>query len=94
VADYDPDCAHDHGLGGTYDGTDKTRVRITVDLVNRDVHKWRDWATRRGIREAWLRHLCSSGGSGTWRITEKPIPSTRWAEVVDRATGSVLWSSG
>lgn len=86
----DPDCAHDHGLAETEDGTDKTRVRVTVELVNRDVHKWREWAMRRGIADSWLRALVMPGAS-TWRVTEKPIPSTRWVEVLDRADGSVLW---
>lgn len=92
----DPDCAHGHGLpklAESPDGTDKTRVRITVELVNRDVHKWREWAVRRGIADSWLRGLveASGGGAGTWRVVEKPIPSTRWIEVVDRVDGSVLW---
>uniref|UniRef100_UPI003F989500 hypothetical protein n=1 Tax=Mycobacterium sp. TaxID=1785 RepID=UPI003F989500 len=89
----DPECAYDHGVAKTQDGTDKTRVRITVELLNRDVHKWREWVTRRGIAEDWLRGLASVGGSGTWRVTEKPIPSTRWVEVVDRADGTALWSA-
>ena len=44
----DPDCQHGHGLLNTLDGTDKTRVRIAVELPNRDVHKWHEWAERRG----------------------------------------------
>jgi hypothetical protein len=89
----DPDFAHGHGLVESLDGTDKSRVRITVELVNRDVHKWRECAARRGIDDDWLRGLTSAsgGGSGTWRVTEKPIPSTRWVEVVDRTDGSMLW---
>ncbi|CAN5150780.1 hypothetical protein BH09ACT8_BH09ACT8_59190 [soil metagenome] len=89
----DPDFAHDHGLLGSeeLDGTDKTRIRVTVELVNRDVHKWHEWAARHGIDGDWMRTLASVGGSGTWRVTEKPIPSARWVEVVDRSDGSVLW---
>ena len=64
----DPDCAHDHGLAETEDGTDKARVRVTVELVNRDVHKWREWAMRRGIADSWLRALVMPGAS-TWRVT-------------------------
>jgi hypothetical protein len=90
----DPDCAHDHGLAKTLDGTDKTRIRVTVELVNRDVHKWREWAIRRGIADNWLRALVASGGSSTWRVIEKPIPSTRWVEVIDRTDGTVLWRAG
>ena len=89
----DPDCAHGHGLLNTLDRTDKTRVQIAVELPNRDVHKWKEWAARRGIDPDWMRGLISAagGGAGTWRVTEKPIPSTRWARVVDRGTGETLW---
>jgi hypothetical protein len=38
----DPDCRHGHGLRKSLDGTDKTRVRIAVELPNRDVHKWHE----------------------------------------------------
>lgn len=89
----DPDCAYEHGLptvAESPDGTDKRRVRITVELLNRDVHKWRDWAVRRGIADKWLRALVLPGAS-TWRVTEKPIPSARWVEVLDRSDGTVLW---
>ena len=86
----DPDLSHDHGLGGTLDGMDKTRVRVAVTLLNRDVHKWKEWAIRRGIEPDWLKALIRVGGSGTWRITEKSIPIGRWAEVLDRTTGAVL----
>ena len=93
MATTDPDCAHGHGLLNTLDRTDKTRVQIAVELPNRDVHKWKERATRRGIDPDWMRGLISAagGGAGTWRVTEKPIPSTRWARVVDRGTGETLW---
>ena len=90
----DPECAHGHGLKASLDGTDKTRIRITVELVNRDVHKWREWAVRRGIADDWLHGLMSAsgGGVGTWRVVEKPIPAARWVEVFDRQQGAVLWT--
>jgi hypothetical protein len=92
----DPDCQHGHGLLNTIDGTDKTRVRITLHLLNRDVHKWREWAIKRGIDPDWMRGLAraADGGSGTWRVTEKPIPSARWACVIDRHHGTHLWPPG
>jgi|GEM_PF-2712500 len=41
----------------------------------------------------WMRRFISAagGGAGTWRVTEKPIPSARWVSVVDRKTGRTLW---
>ena len=53
----DPDCQHGHGLLNTLDGTDKTRVRIAVELPNRDVHKWHEWAERRGMDPDWKRRM-------------------------------------
>ena len=90
----DPDCAAGHGIALTYDGTDKTRVQITVQLPARDVHRWRDWALRRGTDPDDMRTLVDSagGGAGTWRVTEKPIMFTRWIRVLDRATGKQLWT--
>lgn len=67
-------------------------MRTTVELPNRDVHKWWDSATRRSADPDW-RHVlvkAAGGGSGTWRITEKPIPETRWIVEIDRATGTRL----
>jgi hypothetical protein len=89
----DPECRHGHGLLSTLDGTDKTRVRVAVELPNRDVHKWRQWADARGIHPIWRSRLIESsrGGASTWRLVTKPIPSRRWVEVIDRATGAVLW---
>lgn len=89
----DPNCEHGHGLLNTLDGTDKTRVQITVELLNRDVHKWRQWAERRRMACDWMRRFISraGGGAGTWRVTERPIPSERWLRVVDRHTGATLW---
>lgn len=90
----DPDCAEGHGIAKTLDGTDKTRVQIAVQLPARDVHKWRDWATRRGMDQDWMRTFVSvaGGGAGTWRVTEKPIMFTRWVRVTDRTTGAELWA--
>lgn len=81
-----------HGLQNTLDRTDKTRVRVTVQLPNNEVHKWKDWALRRRINPRWLRSLTEDqSGASTWRITERPIPSTRWVEVVDLETGEQLF---
>jgi hypothetical protein len=99
----DPDCQHAHGLYGTLDGTDKTQVRITVELNNRDVYKWHEWADRHRIDPATKTALIAaarddggdrSSGSGTWRVTEKPIPSNRWRDALDRRTETtLLWST-
>lgn len=88
----DAEMVHSHGLAETLDGTDKTRVQIAVELPNRDVHKWREWATRRGITREWMAALiaASGGGAGTWCVTEKPVPASRWVSVVDRSTGERL----
>jgi len=91
----DPNCELDHVLAETDDGTDKTRVQIVVALPNRDVHKWREWAVVRGITPTWMRALINAagGGAGTWRVTERPIPRTRWVTVVDMKTGETIWPS-
>lgn len=89
----DPDCRHGHGIRKGLDGTDKTRIRISVQLHSREVHRWLDWAARHGIDADWRRTLIevSGGGVSSWRVTEKPIRPTRWREVIDRREGTVLW---
>lgn len=89
----DADCSHGHGISTTLDGTDKTRIRIAVNLPNREVHKWREWAVRHGMGSEWMRVFinASNGGASTWRVTERPILSTRWVSVVDRLNGATLW---
>ena len=87
----DPDLGHGHGLKVAMDGTDKTAVRITVELPNKDVHRWKDWAIRRGIERRWLDTLdrTGGGGSGTWRVVEKSITADRWADVHVRGDAAV-----
>jgi hypothetical protein len=91
----DPECRYGHGLLRSLDGTDKTQVRIAVALPNRDVHKWCEWAIWRGVNPEWMRSLLSAagGGAGRWRVTEKPVPASRWVDVIDRHKGTVLWQS-
>lgn len=61
----DPDCQYGHGLRPTLNGTDKTRVRIAVELPNRDVHKWSGWAARHRIDPQMDAH--PHRGGGWWR---------------------------
>ena len=81
----DPVGANGHGLGATLDGTDKTAVRITVELPAGQVHNWKDWAIRRGIDRQWLARLSKSGGSSTWRVVEGPVTREFWTDVHVRA---------
>ena len=89
----DHDCVHGHGLRNSLDGTDKTRVRIEVALPNNSVHKYQAWAIRNGINPQWMKRLVETAGGGvaTWRVTERPITSDRWTEVIDLQTGERLW---
>ena len=77
--------AHGHGLAES--AADKTAIRFAVEIDKRAVHKWRDWAARRGIDRGWLHTLASVGGSNTWRVVERPIPASEWVEILDTGTG-------
>lgn len=87
----DSRCKHGHGL--ELSAVDKTRIRITVDVPVDDVHVWRQWASAHGADPRFMAALASSGGSSTWRVIERPIPSSEWVEVVDCATGYPLWDA-
>lgn len=80
----------DNGLSGS--AFDKTRVRITVEVEKRRVHKWRPWARSHGIDRKWEDALSRVGGSGSWRVSTERIPSTAWLEIRDMQTGRVLWT--
>jgi len=93
----DPECAHGHGIGKSADGIDKSRIRFTVDVPNREVQRWKAWALGHGMDRAWLKTFTESAaqsgqsdGAGTWWVAERPVLSTRWVSVVDRQTGEEL----
>lgn len=77
-----------HGLQGS--AHDKTRIRFTVDVDKRNVHKWREWAKARGSSQETMAILARSGGSASWRVVAAPIPVGNWVEVRDMVTGEVL----
>lgn len=93
----DPNFEYQHGLGlgHSLDGTDKSRIRITVELPNNLVFKWRDWAARRGSADETMGGLIESsgGGAGTWRVTERRIGLPRWRQVLDRRSGEILFAA-
>lgn len=70
--------AHKWGAGSS---VDKTEVRITVDLPKREVHRWHEWARRWAIEPKMMRALTATGGSGSWRVIERPIPDCEWVAV-------------
>ncbi|WP_158305633.1 MULTISPECIES: GNAT family N-acetyltransferase [unclassified Nocardioides] len=83
-----PTPAAGHGLSGSRN--DKKRVRFTVDVDRRSVQKWRAWAKARGIASDWMNELARAGGSGTWWVSERPIESSQWIEILDLSTGQPL----
>jgi hypothetical protein len=71
-------------------GFSKTKVRFSVEVDKRSVHQWREWAGRYAIEAVWMAGLANVGGSGTWRVVERPIPASQWTEVRDTETGADL----
>lgn len=93
--------SHHHGMFGkvmpalVHEDWDKLRVRFTVSVPNRYVHKWSTWALAQGITSRWREVLIDTGGgpeaTSTWRVVERRIPSSEWVEVRDMHTDEVLW---
>ena len=77
--------AHRGWAGGS--AVDKTAIRFTVDIPDRDVHRWSEWARRRGIDQKWMRALASTGGSASWYVVERVVSAGEWIEIMDVATG-------
>lgn len=61
----------------------KTRVRITVDVPNADVHWWPRWARTKGIRELWYQQLAEGHRNPhEWYVVTRPIPVSEFVEVM------------
>lgn len=76
------------GLDGA--SVDKYVIRITVDVDRRSVHRWHDWAKRHNVASDWMKALAAVGGAGSWRVVERPIPSSRWLHIGNRRTGETI----
>lgn len=70
-------------LDVTLDGTDKTAVRITVDVDAEDLTWWPDFRRRHGIHREWRRHLERGRDPDSWWVVEHPIPVESFVEVVN-----------
>ena len=80
----------ERGLGLQGSNVDKTEIRFTVELDRRAVHKWFSWAKARGSSQQAMDVMAKGGGAGSWRVVERPIPSSEWVEVRNMRTGAVL----
>ncbi|MGP5641029.1 hypothetical protein ACTXPS_16505 [Brachybacterium tyrofermentans] len=70
---------------------DKTAIRFTVEVDSRQIHKWRIWAAAHGSSAETVKRLSEvGGGSGSWRVTERPIMSAQWTEIRDMRTGEQI----
>lgn len=83
--------------GGTnlYDGLtpDKQRIRFTLDIPKRDVNVWREWAKRQGSHPNTMRGLSAAGGSGTWRVIQRPVTAAEWVSVENLSTATPIVTS-
>lgn len=79
-----PDLDYDHGLIA-FSPVDKTAVRITVDVPDKWVRSWLDWADAQGIDPDWRSIMIETGGgidaARHWMVTFRPIRSDRWTHV-------------
>jgi len=76
----------------TFKGTDKTRVRITVDI--HDAQQWPRWSKNHGIKSSWYKDLekTSKGDPRWWYVVERPIYCDEWIIAEDIKTRDVLWT--
>ncbi len=83
-----------HGLAGS--AADKTEVRFELDLPDRWVRRWLDWARAQQIDQEWLDTLVKVGGgmeaAERWLISFREVPSTEWVRVDNVRSGAELWS--
>jgi hypothetical protein len=76
----------DHGLRGSI--FDKTEVRITVELPNDWVKRWKKWAPIQGASREDMDMLANSGGgweaADTWYVCTQQIPRKYWVEIAEK----------
>lgn len=82
------DVTSGNGLEGS--AIDKFAIRFTVKLDKRVVSKWHAWGKGRGMDPEWMSILASSGGSGSWRVVERPILRESWVEIRRMSTGEIV----
>ncbi|MCJ0868119.1 hypothetical protein [Streptomyces sp. AP-93] len=70
--------------GGWYTGShvDKTAVRITVDVPEREVYRWTEWAPRHGCSARTMAALRRVKGGNSWRVVARRVQCEEWKEIV------------
>lgn len=68
----------------TPDGTDKTAVRITVDVPDADVTWWPDFAKAHGMNRQWRRVIERGRDPESWFVVARAIPESEWVRVDGR----------
>ncbi len=77
-----------------FDLIDKTRIRFKVELPNKLVTRYRDWAKGQGIDRNWLAHQMTFPGANSWFVTTRPIEMFCWREVIDLQEDRAIWVAG
>lgn len=68
-------------LDGSLDGTDKTAVRIEVDVPDADVTWWPDFARAHGMHRNWRRVIERGRDPESWFVVARAIPRREWVKV-------------
>lgn len=75
-----------HGI--TYASVDKTAVRIEVEVPDKLVVKWTDWAIAGGIDPMWFHTMVESGGgreaADQWRVVFRSVKRDQWVKIETR----------
>jgi len=78
------------GLDASLDGTDKTTVRITVEVPDLDVTWWPDFRQAHGMNRQWRRALEKGRDPESWFVVERPISRNEWVRV--EMLGAGVWA--
>ncbi|MEW6720947.1 MAG: hypothetical protein AB1346_10905 [Thermodesulfobacteriota bacterium] len=61
---------------------EKYGIRITVELPDKEVHRYPDWSRKMGIHPKWFKMYTErDSGYASWYVVTRPIGRTEWHAV-------------
>ena len=70
---------------------DKSEIRITVAISQKEIHHWPTWSRKQGISERWYSALASVGNPQEWYVVERPLYSEDIVKIQNTKTGKVIY---
>jgi hypothetical protein len=61
---------------------EKYGIRITVEIPDKDAHRYPEWSRKMGINPKWFKLYSEKDGDyGNWYVVTRPVGKTEWKAV-------------